>query len=428
MPIAPHRVLSAVIVGDDAHTALVDLAPLRTRARRGPTLKGFLSAPVEDLRRALPPEAAGRELVLTVPSSACGVRSAGVGAAQWNGARAEIHRSIGKMFPISPEEALLGFVARAPRGAEAEESAGGYLIVAQREAVRPHVERLREIAGPESVRLLAPQMAILGLGYQRLADVGVLDAGPTGAPVIHRLRRGRVVGLAEPWDPEASDAAAVGGLSLWRLPRGMDDADPSLRSIAAIDPHDLAVAAALAPRVGGGEIAPLDERATPAPNRWLFPLAATAAAIALVWGAASVREARLERGVDRVARQEERLQAEFAEAQRLRQELDRLRARVRAGVIEPTSDWRPILPALADAEAVVPTSGFVYSLDVSPERVLIRGEAPLASDVLRGLEETDRFRNAAFQDPTSDVAERNAESFHLRADRADKPAPDGGSP
>ena len=423
--------VSAAAVGDDLYVVRVMGPSWRVRVRRGPVLRGFLAMNPEEARRALATIGGGGRVVLTLGSGACGVRPMQLGMSRWAAARSEVIRSIGRLFPLEPEEAAVGLIERAPAGegsgaalgaaagAEGESAERGYLVVAPRRDVEAWTEALGRALGREVSEVLATPMAMLGLGLQHEERVGIIEQSAAGGEEIHWLRYGVIEELGAAWSSEMDDAAEVGGVTLRRLPEpgGHERAAGPTPGVEQIDGFDLAIGAALATRVAGGRFAPILGRATGAQKRWILPLGAAAAAALLLWASGTVMEGRYERATEHLRAEGASMADDLARVQAMRTELDAKISLVENGVGKTVAGWKSVLPDLTSIHAVVPAQGFIYEVGVDERRVFLRGEAPRASDVLRALESSAAFESPKQQSPVRAVDERSAEEFDLVATR-----------
>lgn len=427
--------VSAAVVGEDLYVVRVTGPTWRVKVRRGPVLRRFLAIGSEEARRALTEIGGSGRVVLTIGSGICGVRPMQLGMRRWGAARAEVVRSIGRLFPLEPEEAAVGLVERAPAsggaarrpGAEGDNAERGYLVVAPRRDVEAWTDALGRALGREVTEVLAPSMAMLGLGLQHEERAGVIERSASGGEEIHWLRYGAVEELGAAWSSEMDDTTEVGGATLRRLPgaEGARGGDP-------IDGFELAIAAALAPAVAGGRFAPLVGRAPGAPKRWILPVGAGVAAALLLWAGGAVMNGRYERAIGRLEAEEASMADDLARVQAMRTELDEKTALIEQGVGKTVAQWKSVMPDLTAAHAVVPARGFLYEVGVDEDRVFLRGEAPRASDVLRALEASSSFEDPQQQSPVRAVEERSSEEFDLVAHRVSagaKPSapPEGGT-
>lgn len=406
MSVLSSTTLSAVIVGADLHLAAVVVSPLGARSRSGVVLPKFLSLPEDEARRAIESLTDGvrASVLLTIPSGWCGVRPVAVSPAMWGKARAGIVASIDDFLPISPEDAIAGYIARAG----ASESAGGYLIAARRPVAQPWIDALSRASGRSGIEVLSPHMALAGLGIQSEPSAVVVERGPTGALVRHRLAHGRVNELGVPYEMEPSPGAMV-----VMLP-GDGAPAPGVRTL---EPSELALAAALAKTVAPDSFVPLVGRSRSPLRAWARPAALAAACVALLLGASAIREWRYQRAIESLAAEQEQLAPRVAEVERLRERARRLSADIAAASKIMTGEWSRLTPVLAQAHGAVPPEGFLYKVRVDSKSVILDGESPRYLDTLRAVEETAAFANARQVNPSVSVSERKMDMFSIRADR-----------
>lgn len=407
MSVISSTTLSAVIVGADLHLAAVVVSPLGARRRAGVVLPKFLSLPEDEARRAIESltDSARPSVLLTIPSAWCGVRPVAVPPAMWGKARAGIIASIDSFLPISPEDAIAGYIARAGES----ENAGGYLIAARRSVAQPWIDALARATGQASIEVLSPHMAMAGLGLQHEPSAVVLERGPTGALVRHRLAFGRVSELGAPHetDQPASGTAVM-------LP---GDGAPPPANVRVIDPSELALAAALAKTVAPVSFVPLVGRSRSPLRAWARPAALAAACVAMLLGASAIREWRYQRAIEALSAEQEQLAPRVVEVERLRERARRLSGDVAAASKIMSTEWSRLTPVLAQAHGAVPPEGFLYKVRVDSKAVILDGESPRYLDTLRALEETAAFANARQVNPSVSVSERKMDMFSIRADR-----------
>ncbi|MBL0928218.1 MAG: PilN domain-containing protein [Phycisphaerales bacterium] len=424
----PTSTLSLLIHNDAIVAVHLRAGPLGGRVLDGPVLERFLASGESEQRRALASLPAASRVVLTPPSSWCAVRPIRMGVAAWPAARPEIERNSDKFFPFPAGDALVGLVERhdpelaAPPtsgGAppEAAASASGYLVAVQRSALTPWLDRIQSLLGRPVDVVLAPPIALLGLGLQHEAEAVVAEASPAGPPLAHRLRFGRIAELASPAGPSERFAASLPDEGAGLTPANLRAA------------RDLAAASALAHRVAPADFAPLLGRNPSARRRWLTPAAAAVLAGLLLFASARTDAARHDSAMASLVEDERSIEPRYQAVSRARTEAARYSALIAAASGARTTGWRPILPVLSSARAVLPADGrsFLYRLDADDKTVTLKGEAARASDVLRRLEENPEFRNARSLAPAVAVPERSLESFDLRADRRPPAQPPGAS-
>ena len=396
----PRHSTSAVLVGDSLALCSVGASALGA-ATAGPVviIPGFLTAPADEVRRLIQKAQPKGPLTLTLPSSLCSIRPAAVPLRTWRSARPELVASAHELFPIPPGRAMLGLIERmSPEG----EPDGGYLIAADSAAVQPLVQAVERATGMKVATILAPQMAMLGLGLQGRASASVSERTNWGGVMEHGLSWGRVTELMRPPSGTPADAA---------IPEA--SATPSPREI-----HEFTIAAALAGLVARDSFAPLSGT-VPASRRWLAPALAAAAAIAVLVGAQALSAWRYERGERDIQAQRQATSALLADATATRDELVTLSARLNAAskLQSAASDGASALAALAEVRSILPASAFLYRVEIDSQSITVRGEAPRAGDVLRAIEEAPSFQAAREVDTAVIVEERGLEMFNIRGER-----------
>ncbi|MFM9958154.1 MAG: hypothetical protein ACKVZJ_08750 [Phycisphaerales bacterium] len=454
MRLSPWTSLSLAIVGDDLHSAVVSRGPWRARAWRGPVLRGFLSAPSDEVRRALSGllVAAGASnnarMILTVPTAWCAVRPVPVDARGWAGAREGVLASIEQLAPVSAADAMVGVVSRRAldeneggddggtagggvgggvgggAGGDAALSASGWLVVARRSQAGAWMQAIARAMGRDVSAVLSASMALPGLGLQNADRAEVLDELAGGVTVRHVLRGGELDELAAPMG--FTDGASAGAL---RLPGASDDAGGT-----SVSGYELAVAAAIAEDLGAGQFVPIEGAGRRPARRWMLPAAACVGAALLGVAGLRVSEARYERAIADLAAQREAVADQQREVERVRARTLRLASLVEQGVSPIIKGWTPVLPQIASAQSAVTGDGFIYWVKLSgpdgasPGVVEMRGEAKQSGDVLAALESPGSlFANAKLVDPMSSVPQRGLETFTVRADRKAPSVVEGGA-
>ena len=423
MRLVPWKTLSLVIDGDDLVCAGVVSTPFGVRASRGPRIAGFLRAPADEARRAMAGASTGQgRVVVTVPASWCSVRPIALRCEQWQAARPEIMRSLSSLLPLAPTDALVGVIDRSA-GEGDSSNAGAYLVAIDRARLDPWLAAIRSALGTEVYAVLAPHMAMLGLGLQSAERAEVLEQRAGGGQVCHRLWRGDVTEMFAP----LSDSESPRSVLRVRLP-GSDDRGglagaaasgqhTAAKSAVGVDAWDLAIAAALAPHVAPGSYVPLLGRRSTGAWRWALPAAAIALALLATWGASQTNEARFLAAAERVEREQAAWQAQLAEVERDRDETLRLVGLLEAAARGPVAVRRSVLPELAAAHAALPAEGFLYRVELDGAGVALRGESKRASDVLQALDATPGFKGARNVSTPAPVEERSSEMFDIRAER-----------
>lgn len=409
--------MAAAIVGDDLHMALVRGSVLGVRVSHGVVLRDFLGMAVEEARRGLEFVPPGARMVLVAPSGMFGVRPIGIAPSAWPAAREEVRRSIGSLFPIGQEDALVGYLGR--RSEDGVES--GYVIAAARSSLQPWLEALGRAGFPRVEMVLPPHMALLGLGLQQEAESLVIDRTAAGTAQVHRLRWGEVVELNA--EGEASS-------------RGDADSPMSVRtrSITAsyqrgasrdheyeeseIPGRDLAVAGALAPIVAPRLMAPVIGPAPRAPRRWALAGAAYLGAAGILWLASWAEGWRLDRAVGRGEAEAARRSAAVLEVCQSRDRVVELAGRLETVRQSMPAPGMGALSTLAAVHAAMPGGAFLYRVEADAVAVTLKGEAKRSGDVLRAVEDSPAFRGARELDTPVVVEERGLEMFNIRAQRA----------
>lgn len=410
MTIFPWSILSAAVVGDDLHTALVSGSLLGVRWRAGPVLRSFRGMAPEEARRALGPLARGSRLMLVLPSSMVGCRATGVPSSRWLSAREEVLSGIQSLFPMSPEDACVGFVGR--RGASGEDS--GYILAADRKVVDAWTEALSRATGSSVDVVLSSHQALLGLGVQGESETHIADHALPGEPV-HRLVYGEVAELS----------AAPASESLVAAARALPGAEGEVGS-RAMSGAELAASAALALRTAPGLIGPLRGASPGSALRWVPAIAAVAAACVIPWLASATREWRYERAAAALEREAEASRPRFETIMRQRARIESFAAALGAVRGAGSGGGVSMLGMVDAVQRSVPGDAFIYRVDLDSGSMAVRGEAKRAGEVLRAIEESEEFQGAREQDAPVIAEERGLEMFHIRAERSDRAGRAGG--
>ena len=412
MVIRPRTIVSACGVGPDLHFAIVEASPVGVRVRQGPVVRDALRAQPDVLRRAGASLPTGGTVVFVCPAESTAARPIGVDAKGFQMARADLQKSIGRLVPIPPENAMIGLVQR--HADEGSTDAAGFISAARRDAIEAWSDVVRTVTGRAPDAVLSPAMALLGLGGQRTELMVVVERTMAGGLVSHTLRFGRVVEIAQPIDEDRLAAVRASNATIRVMPDA--EGEESVAGGTPITGAELAIAGGVAMLMGDGEFVPLAGQTPRTAPRWVAAAAALVAAGVLAWGASSVRGWRYEQAIDRLAAEERELDAGVAQVQAMRAESSRLASLLREGVEKTTTRWSPKTTELAAAIGVIPEGGYIYKLSATGAGIMIEGEAPKASMVLAALERSPRFTNARPQDPTAAVVGRSTESFGIRAD------------
>lgn len=425
MRLLPWKTLSLVIDGADLVCASLSGSPLGLRMQRGPHVLDFLHASAEEQRRALSgAEALPGRITLTVPATWCNVRPIALRCEQWSSARPEIMRSLSSLFPMAPADAVVGLIDRAAQSADGARGAGrgapgnsgAYLVAVDRARLDPWLDAIRAALGRDVDLVLAPHMAILGLGLQSVERAEVLERQTGGAMVCHRLWRGEITELYHPLD-ESGAGQHITRLRLAESVPAIDN-ERSAPGVPRIDVHELCAAGALAPLVAPGRFAPLMGRAPHGARRWALPAAGVALGLVALWGASWTIDARYRSASERIERSQEGREQALAAVERDRSATLRLVALLDAAARGPVASPRSVLPELVAAHAALPTDGFLYRVELDGSGVTLRGESKRASDVLEQLDRTPGFRSARNVSTPAPVEERASEMFDIRAERA----------
>jgi len=402
--------VSLLILGGDLHTGVVSRSPLGARTKPGPTLRNFLEMDERAARRMVADLPGGR-LLLTVPAAWCATRPVQVAPEQWRSAREEILAQVDRLLPIPPEEAMLGLVGLAD---ESGEPRGGTLVGVRRSQVEPWRRAIEGAFGRPIDAVLTPHMALLGFGLQHDRRAVVIERLARGLDAAHTLAWGRPVSIGE-----SADEAPVGEARTLALPssgEGASDADyPGAETLS---PQDALTGAALAESVAPGRFAPVDGRPPRATPPWLAPGAAALLALVFVLAAGPIRDARLERAANEAEQAARALEDDLVSVQTTRRRAERVVRLLEEGVGAATTGWSSPLPALREATQALGEQGFLRRVEVTPQRLRIRGEAAQAGELLERLESSPLLSGAAMEAPLARSGDTGLDIFEIRADRA----------
>ncbi len=421
------NILALSVIGHDLAIASVEVSPLGANVRRVGVLREALRAgPValSDMLAGTGIVPHARHIVFTPPSGSCSMRPIALGVANWSKAREEVLASIGRLFPMTRDDALVGLVERSPAASLAsqpQQPAQGYLFAIRREQIEPWAHFIEQALGRAPDTVLAPPMVTLGLGLQDTPEAGVIDRSPGAMLTIHRLAYSNITSLSEPWAPDIDDSAALAGIRLLQFPA--PENTPPILGVDRIDPVDYAAAAGLAIIVGAGRIAPLLGKTPNRIPRWLTPAAAILLAATLIGISLPLRDARYDDAISAIEREQQEIQPEFVRVSAIRQQTHTRLAALNQVVNSTYTNWRRSTPDLVALHQSLPEGAFIYRYTLDTDALSIQGEAPRAADVLLAIERSHAFSGAEQVTPPSVVPDRSLERFHIRAQREK-----GGSP
>jgi len=329
----------------------------------------------------------------------------------WSTARAEVMQSVEGLFPMSASDALLGVINRAETDENTQDQ--GYLVAVNRQQAQPWLSAIERAAGRPIHRLLSTHMALFGAGFQHEHSTIVHERQTTGIDSYHHFQFGEVIELAlSARSGENSHGACVKTLVI-----DSHSESPSAPETEILTARQLAVGAALAPRVAPRRFAPFIGPIAHGPRRWLAPVAASAAVVGVLVAAGATSRARLDNATRAFERAHDQQIAQLEQVERDRQLVEQRTALLSNTVIPAFESWHSILPELQAAQRTLPDKAFVYRIELNGDSLTLRGEAPRASDVLRRLEDSTQFTAARVVDAPVRVEERAAEQFHIRATR-----------
>ena len=205
-----------------------------------------------------------------------------------------------------------------------------------------------------------------------------------------------------------------GRLSLRLLLIPKANLDPLLTDLAAVGIQPRRVEIADGP--DRGFYLPLNgngDRSNPASNRLLWPAAACCAALAIA--AVVTPFVRQELALASVEREIKLSQAAAAEAENLRQEIDRLSGS--AGFIESERDkaGRPLM-VLAAATRIVPDDTYLTEMELRQRKLTLSGRSAGAARLIGALVADGEFRNPGFSAPVTRLEALRAELFTINAE------------
>lgn len=154
-------------------------------------------------------------------------------------------------------------------------------------------------------------------------------------------------------------------------------------------------------------------RAHPASSRLLWPAAACCTALAIA--AVLTPFARQEIALTSLEREIKVSRAAAAEAESLRQEIDRLSGS--AGFIESERDkaGRPLV-VLADATRVLPDDTYLTEMELRQRKLTLSGRSAGAARLIGALAADGEFRNPGFSAPVTRLEALHAELFTINAE------------
>lgn len=401
--------IGLIAVGDDLATCIVRHSPMGVQRRDGPVLRRFLSLPIEEITRQLAEiRTPGAQVVLATSSAMSALRPIALTTRSWPKARAEVQRAVPSMFPLTAEDALLSLMDAAPKqpGGEPE---SGWLFATSRQRMDTWRAPIERAMGRSIDSIIPFHVALAATGLQHDEQATIVEASRGGVVRSNQFSYARPAALGVPVEDGDADPAV-------RVLTISDEA-----SSATLTPSDLAFATAMAGLLAEsgamGAFSPYVGRARSSRSRMVVPLAGLGAAAALIVLGVVLGNARYTRATETANTERESIAAQAKLVEEQRDRHAKLTARIKL-FNELSPDAQPrLLPLLAAAQQAVPAEGFLYRIDVDPQTVTIRGEAPRTLDVLARLEAAPAFRAAESLEPPAVIKERSLESFHIRARR-----------
>jgi len=403
MILPPKSFLSFAIVDADLFVVRVVVGPRAPRVTHSQVIERFLSLSDQDAKVALRPfaQTSGRAL-LTAPSSWCSVRPIALTTRDWPKAKAEIMRSIDRLVPMTPDDALVGLVNLYD---DSLTPVAGRLIAIHTRSLDPWRHAIEAALDRPIAAVLSPHMAMLGLGLQDEPHTLIIEPDPAGQSLQHELTLGLPTSIAEPPDLDSNNTQTNATV----LP-GSDAA-------STVTGAELAVASALASLAAPNAFAPLDGRTPSRRIEWLAPAAALIAAAALFIAAPMIFHARFRAGIERSKAQQSALVEPFNTVRDLRHNAEKLARQLNEGVAATTASWHSVLPALAQAQASLPADGFLNRLSIDDQSVTISGDASDTPAILQRLEASDALTSARRTGPLSPSSFPGLDHFEMRAAR-----------
>ena len=400
MPIG-QRKLVVVIAGDALHVFAVRTSGGMARVVASGVVEAFLGTSVEAARETMQRVDRGGALVVVCPAKWCASRPIDLDPSKWTASVDQLRSSIDQLVPMSSDDADLGMVAmRSERG----EGLRSSLVAVRSSTLSKWLDPIELAAGREASEVISPQMAVVGLGLGGPESRRVSCAiGGDGNGFVATLKDGVPIAFAP-------DLGHVG-------------ADVSLRN-----PSDLAAPAAAIGTVAMGLYHPIRGRSVSVGRRLVAPALVAVASIVLAFASGALFEQRAKAALEDVRTQIRSIDGEVADAQDLRLRAEAKLDLVRDAVIAPTESWRSVVPVLLDVQNALGTDGQAHRIDVTSERLSIRGEATEASAVLDAIEKSGWLANARFTQPISSQGIDRRVIFEIAADRVAPPAGEGVTP
>ena len=190
--------------------------------------------------------------------------------------------------------------------------------------------------------------------------------------------------------------------------------DPLLTDLAGVGIHPRRIEVADGP--DKGMYLPVNGNGThthKASNRMLWPAAACCAALALA--AVVTPFLRQELAIASLGKEIAAGRAAAAEADKLRQEIDRLSGN--AGFIESERDksGRPLV-VLAAATRVLPDDTYLTELQLQQRKITLSGRSAAAAKLIPALAADSEFRNPGFSAPVTRLEALHSELFTINAE------------
>jgi len=400
--------LSAVIVGQDLYVSVVSATPWSVKAKQGPVLHRFLSMPREEARQQLSGLAASGRVTLTCPTDWCALKPIQVTTASWAQAGPEIIQSIDRLLPLAADDALAGIV---DLGEPLQPVTSGCLVAVRRSQLQPWIDALAHATARPVAEVLSPHMAMLGLGLQHHDSVEVLERFGQGSGIVtrHRLAFGRPVAMGE--------SAQQGQQHPCSIQVVLPNSDGSASNGEQLDPHELAIAAAVAPVVVPAAYAPLLGKPHAPMRRWLEPALAMVVAMVLIIAAGPTYNTRLNNATQTLAARQTELIDQLDRVDQLRSQVNRLAVLVNQSVLAPTNQWSQALPVLLEAQASLGDEGFIYRIDLDQNHLTLAGEVLNATAMLERLEASGLFGAVRPVAPMTKSSVSSLDVFEVRAHR-----------